>query len=272
MTATVDDAGLEVLEAGLGPRVRAGFTTRSGGVSLPPWDGLNLGLNLGDERERVQHNRRVVARWAGAPVAFATQVHGREVVVVDGQPPDGTDSVAVADALVTTRTDVALAVLVADCIPVLLADPDAGVVAAVHAGRGGLVAGVLQAALDTMTDLGARPERILATVGPSIAGESYEVPAELRDQVARALPATAATTSWGTPALDLRAGAVAALRARGVQRVCRLDRDTFVDASLYSHRRASAAGTTTGRSCGVVRLLPPPARVAPSTSADALLA
>ena len=272
MSAKAAEAGLEVLEADFGPRVRAGFTTRSGGVSLPPWDGLNLGLAVGDMQDHVQHNRRVVSVWVGAPVAFATQVHGRDVAVVDGPPPEGTDSVAVADALVTTRTDVALAVLVADCIPVLLADPDAGVVAAAHAGRGGLVAGVLQAALGAMTDLGARPVNILATLGPSIAGQSYEVPAELRDQVAQVLPAASAVTSWGTAALDLRAGAEAVLRAAGVRSVRRLDRDTFLDAALYSHRRATAAGTATGRACGVVRLLPSTARVAPSTSGDALLA
>lgn len=247
--------GPQLLEVDLGARVRAGFTTRHGGVSGPPWASLNLGLAVGDDPVRVRRNRGLVAAWAGAPVAFATQVHGRDVAVVDGPPPDGTDSVAVADALVTTRTDVALAVLVADCVPVLLADPDAHVVAAVHAGRGGLVAGVLQAALAAMADLGARPQRVRAVLGPAVAGRSYEVPAELRDAVAATVPGTAATTSWGTPALDLSAGAVAVLRAAGVRRVDRVDRDTFVDPDLYSHRRATAAGAATGRFCGVVRLL-----------------
>lgn len=256
MPRNAPQAGLELLEAGLGARVRAGFTTRHGGVSAAPWDRLNLGLAVGDDPVDVLRNRRLVERWAGAPVAFATQVHGRDVVVVDGPPPEGTDSVAVADALVTTRTDVALAVLVADCVPVLLADPEAGVVAAVHAGRGGLVAGVIQAALEVMSGLGADAGRVTAALGPSIAGQSYEVPAELRDEVAAVLPETAATTSWGTPALDLRAGAASVLAACGVQQVRRSDRDTFADADLYSHRRATAAGTTTGRFCGVVRLLP----------------
>lgn len=272
MTSTAPQAGLDVLEAGLGPSVCAGFTTRAGGVSVPPWDGLNLGLAVGDDPDRVRRNRELLAGWAGVPVAFATQVHGRDVVVVDGPPADGTDAVAVADALVTTRTDVALAVLVADCVPVLLADPDDGVVAAVHAGRGGLVAGVVEAALDVMTALGAHPDRVVAAVGPSIAGRSYEVPADLRAAVAEIVPASSATTSWGTPALDLPAGVVAVLAASGVHRVRRLDRDTFREPDLYSHRRATAAGTTTGRSCGIVRLLPAAPRVAPPTSEDALLA
>ena len=258
MPSTAPQAGLEVIEAGLGASVRGAFTTRAGGVSARPWDTLNLGLAVGDDPERVRLNRARLAGWAGAPVAFATQVHGCEVAVVDSPPSDGTDSVAVADALVTTRTDVALAVLVADCVPVLLADPDAGVVAAVHAGRGGLVAGVIQAAIGVMADLGARADHLVAALGPSIAGGSYEVPAELRDAVADVVPATATVTRWGTPALDLPAGAAALLRRSGVQQVHRLDRDTFVDPQLFSHRRATAAGATTGRLCGVVRLLPPP--------------
>lgn len=247
--------GPELIEVDLGAPVRAGFTTRHGGVSAAPWASLNLGLAVGDDPEHVRRNRRIVAAWAGAPVAFVTQVHGRDVVVLDGPPADGADSVAVADALVTARTDVALAVLVADCVPVLLADPVAGVVAAAHAGRGGLVAGVLQAALGAMVDLGAQPDRVVAVLGPAVAGRSYEVPADLRDEVSAAVPGTAATTSWGTPALDLRAGAAGVLTAAGVRRVDQVDRDTFVDVDLYSHRRATAAGTTTGRFCGVVRLL-----------------
>ena len=105
--------------------------------------------------------------------------------------------------------------LVADCVPVLLADPEAGVVAAVHAGRRGLVAGVVEAAVAAMVEQGASVERIRAAIGPAIAGQSYEVPAELQDEVAAVVPQTRATTSWGTPALDLPAGVAAVLRGRG---------------------------------------------------------
>ena len=109
--------------------------------------------------------------------------------------------------------------LVADCVPVLLADPEAGVVAAVHAGRRGLVAGVVEAAVAAMVAQGASVERVRAAIGPAIAGESYEVPAELQDEVASVVPQTRATTSWGTPALDLPAGVAAVLAAAGVEHV-----------------------------------------------------
>lgn len=239
----------------LGPGVLAAFTTRAGGVSGAPWDSLDLGLGVGDDEPVVLANRARVAAWAGVPVAFGTQVHGAGVLVVDG-PPQDQRTVGVADAYLATGDTVAVAVLVADCVPVLLADPGARVVAAVHAGRGGLVAGVVGAAVAAMVAHGASPEHIRAVLGPSIAGSSYEVPAAMRDEVGRRLPEAPATTSWGTPALDLRAAAVGELARAGVTHVARIDRDTFTDAGLYSHRRATAAGTPTGRSCGLIRLLP----------------
>jgi len=239
----------------LGPGVLAAFTTRAGGVSRAPWDSLDLGLGVGDDEADVLANRRRLATWVGAPVAFGTQVHGAGVLVVRAAALDAR-TVGVADAYVATDDDVGVAVLVADCVPVLLADPQARVVAAVHAGRGGLVAGVLGAAVAAMTGLGADAARIRAALGPSIAGPSYEVPAALRAEVGRRLPEAPATTSWGTPALDLRAAAVGELARAGVRHVTRLERDTFVDPALYSHRKATAAGTSTGRACGVVRLLP----------------
>lgn len=239
----------------LGPGVLAAFTARAGGVSRAPWDSLDLGLGVGDDEADVLANRARLAAWIGAPVAFGTQVHGAGVLVVHAAALDGR-TVGVADAFLATEDDVGVAVLVADCVPVLLADPQARVVAAVHAGRGGLVAGVLGAAVAAMAALGADPARIRGALGPSIAGPSYEVPAALRDEVGRRLPEAPTTTSWGTPALDLRAAAVGELARAGVRRVTRLERDTFVDPGLYSHRRANAAGTSTGRACGVVRLLP----------------
>jgi hypothetical protein len=239
----------------LGPGVLAAFTARAGGVSRAPWDSLDLGLGVGDDEADVLANRARLAAWAGAPVAFGTQVHGAGVLVVHG-PPQDERTVGEADAYVATGDDVAVAVLVADCVPVLLADAEARVVAAVHAGRAGLVEGVVGAAVAAMLARGAEAARIRAVVGPSIAGSSYEVPGPLRDAVGRRLPEAPTTTAWGTPALDLRAAAVGELLRAGVSDVARVDRDTFTDPGLYSHRRATAAGTTTGRSCGLVRLLP----------------
>ncbi|HEY0119567.1 MAG TPA: peptidoglycan editing factor PgeF [Cellulomonas sp.] len=239
----------------LGPGVLAAFTARAGGVSRAPWDSLDLGLAVGDDEAAVLANRARVAAWAGVPVAFGTQVHGAAVLSLDA-PPRDERTVGVADAYLTTSEDLAVAVLVADCVPVLLADPWARVVAAVHAGRGGLVAGVVGAAVAAMTRRGADPAHVHAALGPAIAGLSYEVPVAMRDEVGALLPEAPATTSWGTPALDLPAAVVAELGRAGVTRVLRVDRDTFTDPGLFSHRRATRAGTATGRACGLVRLLP----------------
>ncbi|MGN8246419.1 polyphenol oxidase family protein [Cellulomonas soli] len=246
-----------VIEVDLGPGVRAGFTTRAGGVSPTPWSSLNLGAAVRDDPDRVRRNRARVAAWAGVPVAFATQVHGAHTLEVSPSSvssgaEDAVD-IGVGDALVTVSAHVAVGVLVADCVPVLLADASAGVVAAVHAGRGGLLAGVLQSAVSAMLARGAEPGRVRAAVGPSIAGVSYEVPAALRDEVAARLPATWATTRWGSPGLDLPAGVLSVLADLGVQDVLHVARDTFTDDSLFSYRRAP--GADTGRSAGIVRLL-----------------
>ncbi|WP_136520327.1 peptidoglycan editing factor PgeF [Cellulomonas telluris] len=245
----------------LGPGVRAGFTRRPGGVSAPPWDGLNLGLAVGDDPAAVVRNRRLLAEAVGVPVVFATQVHGRRVVEVDALPEvdPATSGVAEADALVTARTDLAVAVYVADCVPVLLADPVARVVGAAHAGRPGLVAGVVEATVEALVRRGARPERLVAALGPCIAAASYEVPASLQDDVGAVLPEAVATTRAGTPAVDLLAGARAVLARCGVGRVLVDGRDTYADEDLYSHRRAVHADPSsprTGRLAGVVRLLP----------------
>jgi YfiH family protein len=228
----------------LGDGIRAGFTSRRGGLSAVPFDTLNLGTAVGDDPSSVARNRALVDDWVGAPVVYATQVHGTGVVVLS--EPAG---VGEADALVSVSPGAPVGVLVADCVPVLLADASAGVVAAVHAGRRGLAAGVLQAAVDAMAGAGAEVERIRAATGPAISGRSYEVPAELRDEVADVVPETFATTSWGTPALDLPAGVGAVLRRLGVRVEFVSDRDTYTDGDLFSFRRSAR----TGRFGGVVR-------------------
>lgn len=176
------------------------FTDRWGGVSAVPYEELNLGGAVGDDPAAVLANRGRAATGLGldpARVVWMNQVHGADVAVVDG--PWGTDPVPSVDALVTDRPGLALAVLTADCVPVLLADPVAGVVAAAHAGRPGMVAGVVPAAVARMTELGARPERIVARTGPAVCGRCYEVPEAMRAEVAAVEPAAHAETSWGTP-------------------------------------------------------------------------
>jgi polyphenol oxidase len=154
----------------------------------------------------------------------------------------------VADGLVTTRDDVVLMVRVADCVPVLLADLDAGVVGAVHAGRPGLVAGVVPRAVATMRELGATHLR--AWVGPHVCGACYEVPEGMRADVSAAVPEAYAETSWGTPAVDVGAGVLAQLRSEGVS-VVDASRCTLEDEDLFSYRRQ---GRTSGRLAGLVRL------------------
>ncbi|GAA4423825.1 peptidoglycan editing factor PgeF [Georgenia halophila] len=247
------------LTADLGPGARGGFTARAGGVSTGPYGGpggtggLNLGPHVGDDDEAVRANRARLEQALGSPVAWMSQVHGAAVEVIDG--PDGATRARECDALVAPAgSGVALGVLVADCVPVLIADP-IGVVGVAHVGRSGLVAGVLESALAAMADLGAEPGRMRAVVGPSICGRCYEVPAEMQADVAARVPGTASATSWGTAALDLPAGVRARLVALGVDGVHDTGVCTLEDERYYSYRRSgrSGGGPVTGRFAGVVR-------------------
>ncbi|MFZ4284742.1 peptidoglycan editing factor PgeF [Streptomyces rhizosphaericola] len=224
------------------------FTDRWGGVSAAPYGELNLGGAVGDDPAAVGANRERAARGLGldpASVVWMNQVHGRDVAVVDG--PWGADAeVPAVDALVTTRRGLALAVLTADCTPVLLVEPVAGVVGAAHAGRPGLVAGVVPAVVEAMTALGARPSRITARTGPAVCGRCYEVPAEMRAEVAEAVPGTWAETSWGTPAVDVTGGVHAQLAALGVSDLHRSPVCTRESGDHFSYRR----DRTTGRLAG----------------------
>jgi polyphenol oxidase len=163
--------------------VDAFVTTRHGGVSAGPYATLNLGLHVGDTQADVLVNRRRVAAALGSDLGdfvFCTQAHGRRVAVVSGADRGRgalslDDAVAHTDALVTTDPGTVLAILVADCVPIILTDPQAGVLACVHAGWRGTVAGVTGTALHAMQALGARPERIRAAIGPAVAADRYQV-------------------------------------------------------------------------------------------------
>ncbi|MEV8591916.1 peptidoglycan editing factor PgeF [Streptomyces sp. NPDC052012] len=227
------------------------FTDRWGGVSAAPYEELNLGGAVGDDPDAVRTNRELAAKSLGvdpARVVWMNQVHGADVAVVD--EPWGDRPVPEVDAIVTARRGLALAVLTADCVPVLLADPVAGVAAAAHAGRPGLVAGVVPAAVRAMTELGADPARIVARTGPAVCGRCYEVPEAMRAEVAAAEPTAHARTSWGTPAVDVSAGVHAQLERlqvcdREQAPVCTLESDDH-----FSYRR----DRTTGRLAGYVWL------------------
>ena len=226
------------------------FTDRHGGVSAVPFDSLNLALEGDDDPESVRENlRRVRAAFApGAELRDLHQVHGERVVevatgaaLVPRIPPDG-------DALVSRTPGVVLMVRAADCVPVLFVAADVGAVAAAHCGRLGLVAGVVPRTVEGLRALGA--VSIRAWVGPHICGRCYEVPAEMQQQVAGEVPQSRATTSWGTPSLDLGAGVRAQLESLDVT-VSDVSRCTRESPDLYSHRRD---GRRAGRQAGLVRL------------------
>jgi YfiH family protein len=223
-------------------RVRRVVTTRAGGRSREPYESFNLGDHVGDDPTAVSANRHRLASELGlAPdhVIWMEQVHGRTATVVDGPL---TAPVEATDAVIATRPGLAVAVLVADCVPILLSDPEAGVVAAVHAGRVGARVGVVPAALAAMRDAGARTDRTEALLGPSVCGECYEVPQAMQTDVAKHLPGSASRTRGGTPGLDLRAGLWSQLAEAGVAKIGVDPRCTVEDRSLFSHRRDGQTG------------------------------
>ncbi|HET6391994.1 MAG TPA: peptidoglycan editing factor PgeF [Blastococcus sp.] len=224
------------------------MTDRRGGRSASPYDSFNLGDHVGDDPAAVAANRSRVARELAVPedrLVWMSQVHGAGVAVVDA-PQDG--SVPATDALVTATPGLVLCVLVADCVPILLADPVAGVVAAVHAGREGVRQGVVPAALSAMASLGARARNVTALLGPAVCGLDYEVPEAMQADVAGVVPEAAVATRTGTAGLDLRAGVAAILRRAGIPEVVQDPRCTVEDPLLYSHRR----DRVTGRQAGLV--------------------
>ena len=212
------------------------FTDRRKGSSLGVYDSLNFGFHVGDDPGAVAANRALLGN-----TQFMNQVHGNDVVVID----QVLDHEPTCDALITTTAGFSLAVMVADCIPLLLISEKA--VAAVHVGRAGLVNNVAIKTLEQMRALGAI--NIHAILGPSICGRCYEVPLQMQQEVVATHPASRSTTSKGTPALDLPAGLIAELIAQGLtyeaSPIC-----TQEDPLYYSHRRDNP----TGRFAGVVSL------------------
>jgi YfiH family protein len=223
-------------------RIRRVTTTRAGGVSAPPFDTFNLGDHVGDEPAAVAANRNRLAGAVGLGgdrVVWMNQVHGDHVVLVDG-PTDG--AVDNTDALVTTTPRLALAVVTADCVPVLMGDARSGVVAAVHAGRVGAQKGVVARAVEAMLSAGAHAEDISVLLGPAVSGRNYEVPDAMAADVEAALPGSRTTTSRGTAGLDLRAGIARQLAGLGVKAIDVDPRCTVADRSLFSHRRDAPTG------------------------------
>jgi YfiH family protein len=205
-----------------------------GGVSPAPWDGLNLGDLVGDDRGRVSENWRRLGVETGLGFARVRQVHGSRVIRA-GAPVEPS---AEADAVVTTAPGVAACVSVADCVPILLADPGSGAVAAVHAGWRGTIARIGAEAVRALEALGAAPERLLAAVGPSIGPCCYEVSSDLAERFRAEVGPV--VTGGGAPRLDLWAANRLVLEAAGLlpDRIELLRRCTSCERELFfSHRR-----------------------------------
>ncbi len=229
-------------------RVRRVVTTRAGGRSGGTYSSFNLGDHVGDDPSAVAANRRRLAEGIGVPpqrLVWMEQVHSRTVAVVDGPLPG---PLAATDAVVTAARELALVVVAADCVPVLLADEESGVIAAAHAGRVGARIGILGATLGAMRSLGARTERISVLLGPAVCGQCYEVPEPMQRDVEAHVPGSASRTRAGTAGLDIRAGLRRALLAEGVGAVAQDPRCTMESEELFSHRRQAP----TGRLAGVI--------------------
>ncbi|WP_257182628.1 peptidoglycan editing factor PgeF [Corynebacterium cystitidis] len=230
--------------------VRMVFTSRAGGVSQPPYASFNLGGHVGDDPDHVCTNRARLAEILGVPTenfVWMEQLHTNTVAFVDTPQAEPLEA---TDAVVTTTPGLALGVLVADCVPVLLADHTNGVVAAAHAGRMGARNGIIPNTIKLMQQHGAKPQAIQVLLGPAAAGASYEVPEEMAMDVEKHLPGSRATTTQGTPGIDVRAGLVRQLLSLGITNIDADPRDTITDENFFSYRR----GGTTGRQAGVVWL------------------
>lgn len=232
---------------GGGHVVDVAFTDRSGGLSTG--DFASLDLSLGPEGGR-QPDR--AANWSLLAQAFGVdhlvtmrQVHGSDVVEIGSAEPVP----PTCDALVTSTMGLALLVRAADCVPVVLADVTMGVIGVVHAGRRGIVAGVVHAAIQTMRERGAG--QIDAWVGPHICGGCYEVPVLMRREVANVVPAAFACTTWGSPSLDLGAAVFAQLVAAGCSPVGQPAPCTRENEDFFSYRRQ---GAQSGRQAGIAVL------------------
>ena len=236
-----------------------GFLGRRGGVSVGELAGLNVGYGSNDDKEAIDENRRraIAALLPGAALATVHQIHSPRVVVAERAWP--IDARPNADAMVSVTPGLLLGILTADCAPILLADTQAGVIGAAHAGWRGALAGVAEATVDAMERLGAERERIVAAVGPCIAQVSYEVDASFR---ANFIEQDAANDRFfvegpsGKPRFDLEGFVAHRLIIANIRQVEPLHLDTYADADrFYSYRRATHRGEADyGRQVSLIAL------------------
>lgn len=237
--------------------IRHGFFGRHGGVSEGEFASLNASRMVGDDLANVVDNihRAVMALKGGPlPVALARQVHGTNVhVVTDLLDPDNRPE---ADALVTDRPGIALGILTADCTPVLLADPEAGVIGAAHAGWKGAVGGILARTVEAMEALGAARERLHIAIGPAISVANYEIGEDMAATIRADFPDAArfiVTGDWPKPHFDVPGLVLDQAQALGVAGVETVGGCTYASPDLYfSHRYATHHAIRTGRQIALI--------------------
>ena len=236
-----------------------GFFGRRGGVSTGEVAGLNIGYGSKDDREAIAENRRraIDALLTGAELVTVHQVHSADVVFAGNAWPQ--DERPHADAMVTDRPGLLLGILTADCAPILLADEEAGIIGAAHAGWRGALAGVTDSTVEAMVRLGADRDAIAAAVGPCIAKASYEVDDAFRERFLEDDGDNERFFAAGAgdkPHFDLAAYVVHRLRAAGVSTVEALQLDTYADPDrFYSFRRATHRGEADyGRQVSMIAL------------------
>ncbi|MBA3666992.1 MAG: peptidoglycan editing factor PgeF [Sphingomonas sp.] len=250
---------LDIVRAAALDTIPHGFFGRTGGVSTGAMASLNTGLGSGDDPASVEINRRRAADaiLPGAPLASAHQIHSPVAVIVDEALPHGRRPRA--DALVTDRPGLLLGIVTADCAPVLLADVEAGVVGAAHAGWRGAMAGVTDQAIAAMVSLGANIDRIAAAVGPCIGLASYEVDRAFTERL-RAEDAAnerfVSESAGKRPHFNLEAYVVSRLAAAGVRQIEAVGLDTYaLPGRFYSYRRATHRGEPSyGRQISLIGL------------------
>ena len=225
---------------------RSLFTSRNGGVSVAPYESLNLALHVGDDPAMVRKNRELLSNQLGiAPsdLYFMNQVHGNDIAEITEN--SSSSDVPTVDALFTMEPGKYLVTLIADCIPLLLHSDRA--VAAVHVGRQGLLCGAFEKSLEVFNKHGIAATQITAELGPSICGKCYEVDAQMYTDVTTQIPATALNTAERS--LNIEAGLISKLEATGISwkssGLC-----TLHDPGYFSYRRDGV----TGRQAGVIAL------------------
>lgn len=240
--------------------VRHGFFTRHGGVSSGLYDSLNGGLGSADDLDLVYQNRRAAAAALGGgddKICGLYQVHSDRCLRADPSLEDR----PTGDAIITNKPNITCLILTADCVPVLFADPEAGIVGAAHAGWRGAVAGIIPNTVAQILGLGGTTNQLRAVVGPAIQQASYQVGGDLRDQVLSTAPDAETYFIRDETGLhddrwrfDLPGFVFGQLTAHGVKATC-LNNDTYADDRFFSHRRAThQSAPDSGRLMSMIRL------------------